>query len=36
MKARVGPRGCWLAALVVGAVVVLVAELIEIVGWLVS
>lgn len=36
MKVRVGSRGCWVAVLVIGAVILLVAELIEIVGRLVS
>ncbi|MDR8727170.1 hypothetical protein FEQ05_01338 [Burkholderia pseudomultivorans] len=35
MTARIGRRGCWLAVLVIGAVMLLVAELIGIVGWLV-
>ncbi len=36
MMRRAGYRGGWLAALVIGAVMLLVAELIEIVGSIVG
>ncbi|ACA93597.1 hypothetical protein Bcenmc03_4454 [Burkholderia orbicola MC0-3] len=36
MTPGIGRRGCWLAALVIGAVMLLVAELIVIVSWLVD
>lgn len=35
MKANIGRSGCWLAVFVIGAVILLVAELIAIIGSLV-